>query len=601
MCQTPAMPETLWTLLESRKVPLVAALMSVLLGIPSLWGGWLADDWFHLSVLRGIDSEIVQDPVWDLFRFMDGGAGDVIQRDRGLITWWASDDLAIGFLRPLSALTHVLDHLLWPDASMLQHAHSLLWSGLAVLAVGLLLRSVLPDHPRAAGLGALLFACEDAHALPVAWLANRNAMVALAFGAAAVSAHVYWRRHGGLHRAAFAVALLASSLAAGESGIGAAAYMLAFQLTADHGPWRRRLAGILPAAVMVLSWRVLYNRLGYGAHGSGLYIDPGADPLAFAAAVLQRAPILNLAQWTSAPVDVVSVLPETAVLTTAITGLVITAGVTVLLWPLLQKQAEARFLALGSLGSLIGPCATFPMDRVLTFAGIGALGLIGLLIASYSEGWRRLPALGLGLWHGPVAALVLFTRISGGPLFGYLFAEGEACAPRDSMLENQTLVFLNANEFAVVYTPVIRLVRGDTPAPRRVQMLSSQFQDNELLREDHATLVLAPENGFLSVPVTGLMRNPSQPFEVGQTIERSDFTAEIRATTPDGRPAVVAFHFRTALEDAGLRFLVATDRGYTPWTPPPVGSRQSIPAAMPFGSLTYGNASPIEIWKRLPD
>jgi len=263
----------------------------------------------------------------------------------------------------------------------------------------------------------------------------------------------------------------------------------------------------------------------------------------------------------------------------------VTAAMGLLLRPILQASAQARFLALGSLGALLGPCATFPMDRVFTFAGVGAFGLFGLLLLTHADGWRRRAAVALAAWHGPVAAAALVLRVCAGPAFGWIFAEGEAAAPRDAAVSEQTLVFLSGTEFATVYTPVIRLVRGDAPAPRRVHMLSSQLQDNELLREDEHTLVIAPAGGFLSVPLTGLMRDPGTRFDVGQTIERTDFTAEVRATTEDGRPSVVAFHFRTPLEDPGLRFLVATARGFEVWEPPPVGGRERVPWTLPGGSL----------------
>lgn len=578
-------PDRLRHALAGPRLPALAALLAVLLGIPALTAGWQGDDWFHLAMLRGQGALAGTSPIWDLFRFMHGGERDLVLKDLGLITWWSADDLAIGFLRPLSALTHVLDAALWADSAPLQHAHSLLWAGLAVFSVGVLLRRALPEHPAAAGLAALFFACEDAHALPVGWIANRNALVAVAFGAAAVALHIAWRRHGGLHRALGAMGMLALSLAAGESGVGAAAYVLAWQLTADTGSWGRRLMGVAPAAALVLVWRLVYDHLGYGAHGSGLYIDPGADPLAFAQAVAERAPILNLAQWTSAPVDGVALLSPTAALGVTAMGLAATVGVVALLWPLLRDRREARFLALGSVGALLGPCATFPMDRLLTFSGVGMAGLLGLLVMAAAEGWRRMPAMGLALWHGPVAGVLLAVRILGGPVFGYMFAEGEICAPRDAALADQTLVFLTGTEFATVYTPTIRLVRGDAPPPRRVHLLTSQLQANELLREDEDTLVIVPEGGFLAVPLTWLMRTPDQPFEVGQEAERVDFTAEVRATTADGRPSVVAFHFRVPLEDAGLRFMQATERGFEPWTPPPIGARQSLPLTMPYGSL----------------
>ncbi|MEC7948993.1 MAG: hypothetical protein VX265_15600 [Myxococcota bacterium] len=579
-----SLQERLQAFLSSPLLPGLAALLAVILGLPSLRAGWFGDDFVHRAILHEGVPGLGFSPVWDLFRFMDGGPYDEMKRELGLLPWWSAPDLAIGFFRPLSAITHMLDDAWWPDSAPLQHAHSLLWTGLAVLGVGTLLRQALPDHPAAAGLGALLFACEDAHALPIAWIANRNALVALALGAAAVAVHIAWRRRGGLHRAAGALGLLALALASGESAVSAAGFILAFQLTAETGDWRRRLGAAIPAVVLVIGWRILYDLLGYGARGSGLYIDPGEDPLAFFSAVVERAPVLALAQWTSAPVDALSALGPEATLGASLAGIIATAAMAALLWPVLRANAGARFLGLATVGALVAPSATFPMDRLLTFSSAGAAGLVGLLLVSRVNDWRRRPALGLFLLHGPVSALFLGVRVMAAPMMGDFFAEGEAFAPIDDTVEDQSLIFLNGTVMAPMYTFIIREAERHRPVPRRMHVLTSQLQGNELLREDENTLVIAPEGGFLTIPISWLLRATDRPFQVGQRIDRVDFTAEVRATTPDGRPRVVAFHFQTPLEDPGLRFMVATGEGFGTWTPPPVGARHHLPFALPRGA-----------------
>ena len=49
--------------------------------------------------------------------------------------------------------------------------------------------------------------------------------------------------------------------------------------------------------------------------------------------------------------------------------------------PLLRREPVARFWALGMVLSLIPICATFPMDRLLFFVGLGAAGLLAQFLA----------------------------------------------------------------------------------------------------------------------------------------------------------------------------------------------------------------------------
>ncbi len=60
-----------------------------------------------------------------------------------------------------------------------------------------------------------------------------------------------------------------------------------------HKPGRRRAVVITSSAVLVtIAWRLVYSAAGYGAHGSGAYLDPLADPLRFLSVLPERAPRL---------------------------------------------------------------------------------------------------------------------------------------------------------------------------------------------------------------------------------------------------------------------------------------------------------------------
>jgi hypothetical protein len=57
-----------------------------------------------------------------------------------------------------------------------------------------------------------------------------------------------------------------------------------------------------------------------------------------------------------------------------------------------------------------------------------------------------------------------------------------------------------------------------------------------------------------------------------------DFVAEVREMTPDGRPRVVAFHFREPLEDPGHTWMSRGLSGSEPFTVPAVGETVVSPA-----------------------
>jgi hypothetical protein len=170
-------------------MPLVAAGLTMLLSLPALRAGFVGDDYYHRAMLLGT-GEVgeVYNPLTDLFEFVPQGSGADRLRDAGVIPWWSHPELELGFLRPVTALSHMLDYALWPHAPALQHAQSMLWFGIGVVLAGILYRQV-HGLTAVAGLAVLLFAVEDAHSMPIGWLANRNASIALVFGLLGAAAH----------------------------------------------------------------------------------------------------------------------------------------------------------------------------------------------------------------------------------------------------------------------------------------------------------------------------------------------------------------------------------------------------------------------------
>ena len=569
-----------------RRAPIFLALLALLLALPALGGGFMLDDYFHLNVLRRQGEWAAADPLRDLFAFIPADHA-AWMRDSGMPPWWSSPTVYIHFARPLTALTHMLDHALWPNSPALQHLQSLLWFALAVGLAASFYRRIF-SSPAVACMAALLFAVSDTHAGAAGWLSGRNGLVCLVFGLGTMHLHLSWRRTRrtrSWRHLLLAMILFAAGLACGEAALGATAYIGAWQFTREEGPWSRRLLPLAPYAGIVALWRILYVTHGFGTQGSSLYLDPGSHPVLFLQALVERAPLLLAAQWAKAPVDAWILLSRQTQVTASILAALIAAGLLGLLWKLVRRDARARFWALGMTLSLIPICAAFPTDRLLLFAGLGAFGLMAECFEStglwprdeaMASGWRRGIAWLLLMLHGPLAAFLFALRILSLPALTSFSHAGARQAPRGPEVAQQSFVFINGNDFLVVYVRLLRTAIGDAPPPRRVTQLASFSSLNLVSREDARTLVIRTEGGFLAQTMDRLLADPVRRFTPGERIERPDYVAEIRTVTADGRPLEVAFHFHQPLEDPALRWLYWKDGRLVEFPLPAIGERVAV-------------------------
>ncbi len=554
-------------------------LLGLLLGLCSLPAGLVIDDYVLRMHLE--QRWLLPDPhpVLSLFSFVPGeAAGRQLMIDQGILPWWTHPELHLSFFRPLSALTHALDDALWRDRIWLQHLHSVAWWMLCLVTVGGLLRQVL-GRGAVAALALLLFAVEDAHAWPIWWLSNRNALVTLSLGALAAWMYVRWRQGGAGRDLAGCLLTFTGALLGGESGIGAAAWMGAWELTMAREPWLKRARALAPVILVILAWRLCYTAMGYAAHGSGLYIDPGADPLRYLSELSERLPILALGQWAQAPVDVFAFAPEGLRLALQVGGLLTLAGVGLWLRPALQQRAEARFFALSFLLALLPVCATFTMARLLTFASASAAALIALRAEQggllgdrdASNTNNNLVTSVMLVLHGPVAALLLLVQILGVPFaFEWVVREGVRQVQRE--VAPELLVVVNGDSLITSYLLLHPEMR--TP-PARIALLAPAGSTVDVARTGERTLTLTVPEGWLWAPKDQLLRDPGLPFQVGERVRLPDYTAEVLETLPDGQPRTVRFEFARPLDDPRWQIVAFDGSKLAPFSLAP-GERRSL-------------------------
>lgn len=580
--------------LTSRRLPIVVTLLAMVLALPSLGVGRLADDLIHqLKMVGSTRYSDIPGGSLELFTFFDGDPERTMKFvDTGDMPWWTVPDIKAAFWRPITVMTHWVDYQLWPDMPVLMHAHSIAWFGVGVFLVALFYRRMM-GCTWMAGLAALLFAIDDAHGMPVGFIANRNTLIAMAFGVLTLLCHDRWRRDGWTYGAFLGPALLALSLLAKEAGVAITGFLFAYAIFLERTGWRRGLLSLWPYAVVVIVWRALWTYLGYGLWAMGPYVDPLAEPLRYLGHLVYRAPILLLGQWALPPSDLAIILGDDGRRVLLWIAVVFLVAMTMIFVPVLRRDRIARFWATGMALSIFPPCATFSSDRSLFFIGLGAMGLLvrflglmyGRVDTSPARSTWRIPAKVLVgvfvLAHGIVAP-IMFPLRAAYPLGSKKFLQQcLVLTPMDESVEKQDVVIVNAPiVMHALYMSIIRELNG-LPVPRRTRSLAPGFTGVTVHRPDARTLIARPVGGFLGWEADQLMRGPHMPMPLGHRIELTGMTIEITELTADKRPAEVTFTFGVPLEDPSLRWLQWKEGEFIPFIPPAVGQTISLAPAVP--------------------
>jgi hypothetical protein len=609
---------------EHRYLPAVLAIVAIVLMLPALNAGFIQDDLVHRVKLidpsrlpdRLPDTGVVppgsgtlRTALRDLHAFARSQDHVKNLMESGAFPWWTGSDLRLANWRPLDSFFHWLDYRLFPDSPTLMHVHSAIWFAAVIFLVTVLYRRLMTPLWVAA-LAALFYTLDDANYFPAAWIANRHQLPALFFAILVLLMHDRWRRHNSAAAAVAAPFFLLLSLLSTEAGIAAFAYLFAFALTIDRGPWRRRLAGLAPALLVIVFWRVIYNAMGNGAAGSGFIIDPAREPLRYASALPKRALILLMGQWGWQPAEMLDLFSHHARTRQLLIGAAFLLLILVVLLPLLRKDRVALFWFTGMLLCILPICATVPMNRNLLFAAIGAFGLTAQFIAGLFTKQSWVPT--ARFWRVP-AWILCFTllfinvpvaiaaRISAPKAISFIFNTFESTIDIGSHpnFESQTVVVVNApNPFLFVGLPFYRAFENQ-PLPEKTRVLSPAFGPLEIMRTDEKTLMIKTHAGSLFRPDTSrqddqlnfvylyhhlnsLFRPPEARFSVGERIQLTGMSVEVAGVDAHGRPNELLIRFDVPLEDPSLHWLQWNWKelgfgSYSPFKPPAVTQKSYLP------------------------
>ena len=418
--------------------------------LPSLAVGFIGDDYMQIAQLERW-SPVTASPL-DLYVFVPRDAAAVERlRQEGILPYFSAPELKIAFLRPLTSALMWLDHTLFERRPPGYHVHTLLWFGGLLLVVAALLRRALPGG--LAVLALLLFCLDDAHAMAAGWIAARNATISCALVFLGLWAHLRWRTEGWRAGAVLAPLAVALGLAAGEMGLGALAYLFAWELvgrppdgalpgaktasdasdsqgatlsrasdtssatvpsvasdtqkatlpsrasgTAGSRPRllagaRRhdRLRALAPSMIVAAIYLVAHRLTGSGARAGGGYLDPFGDPAGTLRALPERVLLLVGNLVVGAPIDLLLFDDRLRLPVLALGGLVVVALAVWLPRALARMPAqEARAVRWFGLGAAGALLVSVPALIGERVLLAASLGGAVVLAALLRDAWRRL-------------------------------------------------------------------------------------------------------------------------------------------------------------------------------------------------------------------
>jgi hypothetical protein len=569
-----------------------------------------ADDYAQLSMVEG-KYPVPRAPL-ALFTFSDGSRREVAAlAQTGFYPWFVDPHLKLSMLRPLSCALFWADHALFGRWALGYHLHSALWW---LGTLGCVFALCAPLLGRAAALIALVFfALDEAQGPALAWIAQRNALVSASFAALAVAAYVRYRKHGARGDAAAACALICAGLLGGEYALCLLGYAAGYELwvARDAAARRARALGLLfvPAVAFV----ALRSLLGFGAAGSGMYVDPIREAPEFIARAGERFPTLlsdlvfgmRADDWTfgfpwTPQLVARGLLPPESFVDFAVVRYIqeslgwLGLGVAGLLCWLAARLSPERLrvigmFATGALFATLPLLTALPSGRLLLAAQIGWAAVLGVLVHAAVA---RLRAKGAstdatpgpaGKLAAAVALVCALPHLTLLPALGLLdLAAGRAYARdmREAIVSadlgaraasQRVLLLQAADHLTPSYFALIRTLFA-APAPPSVWTLSPSPLPVVVQRPAADTLELRyPISGLLHGSLEPpVFRKLSQRPAPGARFVLDGMVAEVLERRGDAITAV-RFRFKPDLDAPLWQLLAPTPAGYARVPMPRIG------------------------------
>jgi hypothetical protein len=472
--------------------------------------------------------------------------------ERGLLPWWAHPELKLRFLRPVSSALMWFEQRVLGLGVVMQHVHSFVWWLVCVLCARAIFRRILSE--RASLLATLVFAFAPCHAIPLTWIANRNALLSLAFGTMALHGYIGFRAQPSVRQGLACCALFTLALLSGEYALCFGGYVLALELSRSGDGLARRVLSMGAFFVPAAGYLWARHSLGYGSTGSGFYVDPLSDPWGFLRVAPARLASLLGQGWFTLGTDTWLmrgasthwiVFPCIGAL--ALVMALVLRGLSRTLTPALR--ADLRWLGIGSVLSILPVLPTVPSARLM---GIALLGVAPHIAVILERAWFPDPAFLASLpdesraasprarafeWLNVVAALLGFLHFVHGPIMGWLAASqierGAKTFQQDLVWIEKRLDQLHTSQVFVLrgsvesfFAPFAMVVQGGRWT--RWDILSEPMHLLTLRKDEQTLDLVAPDDATLfPSDVFSLFRGPRRPLAVGDERHGAHFDLRV--------------------------------------------------------------------------
>ena len=364
-----------------------------------------------------------------------------------------------------------------------------------------------------------------------------------------------------------------------EVGLGAIAYLIAYELTVAPGTWKQRALALTPLAILGVAYIAIYKLSGSGAYGSEMYIDPLRDPVRFLTLGVPKSFALIGAQFlaTTADLWLVYVPARPVLVAFGVVTLIFMIVLVRRVWPKLEdgERRGLKWLTVGSALSLVPVLATFPLNRLLLMPSIGGSALLAAV-----------------LWHGFKATDDQFLRYGARVLFfttvvvaalswpsaAYVLNLGASEQKRaametelsDEVISGRVFVFVAPDPMASLYVPLIRVWHGK-PASKQFVTFSFAPWKHRLTRVSANVFELEVVDGrLLETVFEQLMRSSQFPMPVGTKVQLNGADVTVLSLS-EGLPNRLSIHFDEEPERGSYTLGTWADGKLGPLKVPAVG------------------------------
>lgn len=522
--------------------------LSVLLLLPSVFAGFFADDFSHY-VLMQQKPDLPQPDNLSLLHLFSFTTADTVRSQmlmsHSLIPWWTDPEFSMVFFRPLAELASFVDYALWPQSPALMHIHSLLW-WLAIMYLSWRVFTKLLHKPLAI-LALLLLAVDAAHGFTVAWIANRNALMAQTFSLLALLSFMQLHQSRHYLYLLYSTVAVAASLLSAEAGMTVGVLLAAYALFYSKQSWLWRGFSLLPALLVFMTWLLVYQAYGYGASGNNLYyVDPIASPVSYFAVLPERVLLAIQMLFNPVPTHFVLAWNAFSLCFGAVSLLFL------LVYMIKRKQAHLYFAVFITLLSIIPAACTQMQERNLMFAAWAVAIIIADILWVLLLHWQSLKA--------KIAVNALFV---GHVVLSAVLVAGMSYAPK--LLTNPVIKQAQALKVAkdepVILLGVPLLQASFITPIRRYLELESVDSLVNLTTTEHFEWRQVNDKQWLISHADGLLSKDdaivrdfaNNGFFGGEALRVHDFAIEVLGATKSHYPTSIRL---TYLGEKNLRWLI---------------------------------------------